>query len=164
MVDQKKPIDMSDFFHTILFAYQKTLKDILGSGEATLIHPILDKINLAVNKTDFNLIQGENLDEILENFLEELLKKGAVKWVGVKEVGDEKYLFHVEGCKFANYTHEYLNTTDTTCPFALVVMTILQSVTGKKVLPADSEYTATGTKTLIEFLTPTKKEIALAPV
>jgi SHS2 domain-containing protein len=161
MVEQKAPIDISTFFHTILFAYQKTLKDILGSGEAALLHPILDRINLVENKKNLNFIQGKDLDEILENFLEELLKEGTVAWVGVEEVENEKFLFQVEGCKFASHTHDFLNTKDTTCLFALVVMAILQSVTGKKVRPTDSEFTATGTKTLIEFLSPSKKEMTL---
>jgi len=37
-------------------------------------------------------------------------------------------------------------------------MAFLQESTGKKVRPTDSEYTKTGTKTIIKFLAPTKKE------
>lgn len=152
LTEQEQAVDIPTFFHTILFAYSKTLKEILGSGEAALIHPILEKIILVQNKKNLNLIQGENIDEVLANFLEELLKKGTMGWVGIEEAGDEKFLFKVEGCKFAKYTHEFLDTKDTTCPFALVVMAILQSQLGKKVRPTDSEFSATGTKTLIEFL------------
>ena len=152
LTEEEQAIDVSAFFHTILFAYAKTLKDILGSGEAALIHPILDRIMLVQNKKHLNMFQGESVDEVLANFLEELLKNGTMGWVGVEAVGDEKFLFKVEGCKFAKYTHEFLDTKDATCPFALVVMAILQSQTGKKVRPTDSEFTPTGTKTLIEFL------------
>lgn len=152
MTEEDQSIDIPTFFHTILFAYSKTLKEILGSGEAALIHPILDKIVLVQNKKNLNLIQGENTEEVLANFLEELLKKGTMGWVGIEDVGKEKFLFKVEGCKFAKYTHDFLDTKDTTCPFALVVMAILQSQMGKKVRPTDSEFTPTGTTTLIEFL------------
>ncbi len=163
MVNQK-PIDMSSFFHTILFAYQKSVKDILGSGEAALIQPILDKIILVTNKQNLSLVKEEKFDKNLENFLEELLKKGAVKWVEFEEVEDGKYLFHVKGCRFSRHVHELLNTKDTTCPLALAVMAFLQSSTGKKVRPTDSEYTKTGTKTLIEFLAPTKKKLTTTPL
>ena len=32
-------LDIPTFFHTILFAYQKKLKDILGPGGAIFVHP-----------------------------------------------------------------------------------------------------------------------------
>jgi hypothetical protein len=154
MVNQNL-IDMSGFFHTILFAYQKSVKDILGTGEASLIHPILDKIIL-VNSKQSNMT--------MDIFLEELMKRGAVKWVEFEEAEDGKYLFEVKGCRFSKHIHEFLNTKDTTCPLALAVMAFLQSSTGKKVRPTDSEYTKTGTKTIIEFLAPTKKELTTAPL
>lgn len=155
----QKSIDMEGFFHTVLFAYQKSVKDILGSGEATLIHPILDKIILVTNKYNFSSAKEENFDNIVENFLEDLLKKGVVKGVDFEEIEEEKYLLHIKGCRFSKHIHEFLNTKDTTCPLALAVMTFLQASTGKKVLPTDSEYTKTGTKTIIEFLEPPKKEL-----
>jgi hypothetical protein len=158
MVDQKTD-NMCSFFHTVLFAYQKSLKEILGSGEATFIHPILKKIILVIKKQNRDLLEEENIDKFLENFLEELLKKGTVKWIDFEEVEDGKYLFHVEGCQFAKHIHDFLNTKDTTCPLALAVMAFLQVSTGKKVLPTESEYTHTGTKTLIEFFEPTKTEL-----
>lgn len=159
----QQPADVCSFFHTILFAYQKTVKEILGSGEAVLIHPILDKIILVTNKQNLGLLKEENFDKILENFLEELLKNGAVKWVELEEVEDEKYMFHVKGCRFSKHIHEFLNTKDTTCPFALAVMAFLQLSTGRKIRPTDSEYSKTGTKTVIEFLAPTEKELVMTP-
>jgi hypothetical protein len=155
---------MCDFFHTILFAYQKSVKDVLGSGEASIMHPIFDKIIAVTDKHSFDLSKEENHEKILESFVENLLKQGAVKWVDLEEVEDEKYVFHVEGCRFSTHIHKFLDTQDTTCPFALAVMALLQAVTGKKVLPTESEYTKTGTKTLIEFLTPTKKELTITPL
>jgi hypothetical protein len=135
------------------------VKDILGSGEAALIHPILDKISLVNNKQNLSSVENENFDKIITSFLEELLKKGTVKWVELEEREDGKYLFHVEGCKYSKHIHGLLNTKDTTCPLALAVMAFLQSSTGKKVRPTESEYTKAGTKTIIEFLSPTKKEL-----
>jgi hypothetical protein len=149
---------MCKFFHTVLFAYQKSLKDILGSGEAAFVHPILEYINLVTEKENRSLIENEDASKILGNFLEDLLKKGAVKWVNMDETDDGAYVFTVEGCSFSHVIHEFLDTTDTTCPFGLAVMAYLQLSTGKKVRPTYSEYTKTGTKTVIEFL-PQKKKL-----
>jgi hypothetical protein len=151
------------FFHTVLFAYQKSVKDILGTGEASLIHPILDKINMATEEQRRMLDEGEDFDKVLENFLENLLKNGIVKWVNIDETEDGKYIFHVEGCSFSKDIHKFLNTKDTTCPFALAVMAFLQSSSGKKIRPTDSEYTKTGTKTVIEFL-PQKQKVKVPAV
>lgn len=161
MIKLEVPAGMCSFFHTVLFAYQKSVKDILGSGEACLIHPILDKINMVTEKQNYALIEDENVDKLLENFLENLLKNGAAKWVNIDETEDGKYVFHVEGCSFANNIHDFLDTKDTTCPFALAVMAFLQLSTGKKVCPNDSEYTKTGTKTLIEFLPQQRKKLTI---
>jgi hypothetical protein len=163
---QNRPVDMCSFFHTVLFAYQKSVKDILGTGEASLIHPILDNINMVVHKENPNLVDEESSGKILENLLENLLKNGAAKWVDIDEIEDGKYLFHVEDCRFSKHIHEFLNTKDTTCPFALAAMAFIQLATGKKVRPTESEYTKTGTKTIIEFLPQQqpKKKIALAHV
>ena len=144
--------DMCDFFHALLFSYQKSVKDILGPGEAAFLHPILEKIISVTNKQNLGFPEEENPDKVLEDFLEELLKKGTVKWVELKEQRDGNYLFRVEGCRFSKHIHGFANTEDTTCPLALAVMAFLQVSTGKKVRPADSKYTKTGTKTVIEFL------------
>ncbi len=154
---------MSSFFHTVLFAYQKSLKDILGTGEAAFVHPILDCINRVTEKEHRHLIENEKAGKILENFLEDLLKKGIVKWVNIDKTDDGAYVFNVEGCTLSKSTHEFLDTKDTTCPFALAVMAYLQLTTGKKVRPNKSEYTKTGTKTVIEFL-PHKRKAKVSAV
>ena len=144
-------VDMSNFFHTMLFAYQKSVKDILGTGEAVLIHPIFEKILCVSYKQNRDLIEADPA-KYLETFMENLLKKGIVKGVRVTEDGDEKYTFHVEGCTFSKDIHPFLKTKDTTCPIALMVMAFLQVAMGKKIIPADSEYSKAGTKTPIRFL------------
>ena len=149
---------MGELFHSVLFAYQKTVKDILGSGEAALLHPVLDKINLATYKHSPSLLEEEYIDKILENFLEDILKSGAVKWIDIEEIENGKFILHIKGCIYSKGIHEFLNTKDTTCPLALTIMAFIQAATGRKVRPTDSEYTSNGTNTLIEFLAPTKEE------
>lgn len=149
MVESESTIDMPTFFHTILFAYQKRLKDILGSGEAVFVHPILETINLIEKKKGLNLIQGKTLDEIYENFSKQLEKSKVVKKAWFEKLGLEKYMLNIEGCAFAEPAHDLLKPKDVACPFALMAMAIFQSVVGKKVKVTDSEFTSDGTKTLI---------------
>jgi hypothetical protein len=156
--------DMCDFFHALLFAYQKSMKEILGPGEAAFIHPILEKIVSIANPQNLGLVEEGNPDQLLEDFLEELLKEGTAKWVELKDLGDNKYLFRVEGCRFSKHIHGFADTEDTTCPLALAVMAYLQVSTGKKVRPTDSQYNKTGTKTVIEFLPKPKKKLAVPSV
>ena len=45
MSEQLNPTDVPALLHTILFAYQKKLKEVLGSGEAIFVHPVLETLN-----------------------------------------------------------------------------------------------------------------------
>jgi hypothetical protein len=38
-------LNVPAFFHAILFAYQKKLSEVLGSGEAIFVHPVLETIS-----------------------------------------------------------------------------------------------------------------------
>jgi len=149
MIELESAIDMPTFFHTILFAYQKRLEDILGSGEVIFVHPVLETISLIEKEKGLNLIQGETLDEIYENFSKQLVRSKVVKKAWFEKLGPERYVLHVEECAFAGFSHSLLKPKDVICPFALIAMSIFQSVVGRKVKVSDSEFTIDGTKTLI---------------
>lgn len=53
---------------------------------------------------------------------------------------------------FAEHAHGLLKPTDVACPYALIVMAIFQSVTGKKVKNTKSLFTPAGTETMIEAM------------
>ncbi len=145
-------MDIPTFFHSILFSYQKKLKEILGSGESIFVHPVLDTFNIIERERGLQLIDGESVEEVLNNFQDQLAKTGLVKKVEFKKLGPEKFLFSVDGCTFADPCHNLLNPKDVTCTYALLVMALFQSVTGKKVKPALSEFSPEGAKTIIESL------------
>lgn len=148
-------IDIPTFFHTILFAYQKKLKDILGSGEAIFVHPILDTITIIEREKGLNLIKGETLDEVFENFANELKKTKIVAEATFKQIDTNKYMFTIDGCIFAEHAHDLLKPKDVACPYALIAMAMFQSVTGKKVNPTESVFTEKGADTIIEELNET---------
>lgn len=151
-MDERK-LDSRLFFHTVLFAYQKKLKQILGSGEAVFIHPILNTIDILHQKEGLDLIEGKDLETVFTNFSKKLLETGAIHNVKFEKIHDEKYVFHIEGCDFAEHSHPLLEPKDAACPYALVAMSIFQSATGKKVKVADTQFTPNGGKTVIEAIT-----------
>ena len=143
-------LDNRLFFHTVLFAYQKKMKEILGEGEAVFIHPILDTINLLRQYEGLELIEGKHLEEVFSNFSKKLVKTGAIDSARFEPIHDEKFIFHIEGCTFAKHSHSLLNPKDAVCPFALVAMSIFESVTGKRVKVTDTQFNSEGGKTVIE--------------
>lgn len=152
MSKEKPALDIPTFFHSILFSYQKKLKEILGSGEAVFVHPVLDTFNTIERERELHLIDGESVDEVLNNFQDQLMKTGLVKKVKFEKIGPEKFLFSVDGCAFSDPCHKLLDPKDVTCTYALIAMALFQSVTGKKVKPAMSEFSSEGAKTIIESL------------
>jgi len=150
--EEKPGLDIPTFFHSILFSYQKKLKEILGSGEAVFVHPVLDTFNIIESEQGLHLIDGETVDDVLKNFQDQLTETGLVKKVKFEKIGSEKFLFSVDGCAFSNPCHKLLEPKDVTCTYALIAMALFQSVTGKKVKPAMSEFTSDGAKTIIEAL------------
>jgi len=92
------------------------------------------------------------LDEVFENFAGELKKTGVITDVAFKKLGAERYAFLVDGCAFAKYAHDLLKPRDVACPYALVAMSIFQSVTGKKVKSNESYFTPNGAETIIEAI------------
>jgi len=149
MAESTNPFNVPMFFHTILFAYQKKLRDLLGTGEAIFVHPILDTIHNVDKMSALHIIRGNNLDEIFENYSKDVMASQVVKKAFFEKLGDNKYVFHVEGCNFANPTHDLLKPRDVICPLALVAMSIFQVTAGKKVQITESEFTSDGCKTSI---------------
>jgi hypothetical protein len=136
-------------FHVILFAYQKKLNEVLGSGEAIFVHPVLATISKIDKKNGLSVIRGGSLAEVFENFAKDLEASKVVEKAWFEKNGPESYTFHIEGCSFAEHTHNLLKPKDVVCPLALVAMSIFQSVTGKKVQLTESEFTSDGCKTPI---------------
>ena len=103
------PEEVGTLFHGILFAYQKSMRDILGTGAAVFVHPILDVIK-KINKTaNVNSIKGDNLDEVFENLSKVMPTTGLVRGFQFEKIAPEKYVLHVGGCVWAPHIHAMLN-------------------------------------------------------
>ncbi len=146
------PEEIGTLFHGILFAYQKSMRDILGTGSAVFVHPILDIIKKISKNTGINIIKGRNLDEVFENLSKVMPTTGMVKQFRFEKTAPKKYILHVDGCVWAPHIHSELNPVDVICPYALLAMSIFQEVSKSKVSLVGSEYYKNGTKTKIEPL------------
>jgi hypothetical protein len=143
---------ISALFHTILFAYQKSLRDILGSGQAIFVHPVIETLRKINEERQVNLIEGKNIEEAFENLSKLLVQSGTVKVARFEKLGTNKYKYYIDGCILARPVHKLLNPEDVTCPPAILAMSIFEEVTGRKVKFAESKYSVEGTETIIEPL------------
>ncbi len=119
------PMDIGSLWHGILFAYQKSVKEVLGSGAAIFVHPVLDVIQRIEKKTGVNLIRGSDIDEVFENLSEIMPTSGVVRGFRFEKLGPNRYILHVEGCFYAPHIHEELKPTDVVCPYALIARALL---------------------------------------
>ena len=151
---QKKldPMDIGCLLHGILFVYQKSVKEILGTGATIFVHPVLDIIQTINEKAGINMIKGGDIDEVFANLSEIMPTSGMVNGFRFEKLGPKKYILHVEGCVWAPHIHEELKPSDVVCPYGLIAMSIFQETAKAKVRVADSEYTKDGTNTIIEAL------------
>jgi hypothetical protein len=145
-------LDVGTLFHNLLFAYEKAVKKILGSGEAVFVHPTLEILKRIDEKRGSRLMKGKSLEEAWANLSNFFLRGNIVKEFSFKKIGTEKYVLRVDGCVLARHIHEELNPKDVACPYALIAMSIFQKFTGKKVKVTESVYFKEGTETTIEPL------------
>jgi hypothetical protein len=142
--------DVMALMHTLLFAYQRKLKDILGTGATIFTHPVIETIRVVNEEKGLNLIEGDTLDQIFENFSQKLMNAKVAKKVEFEKLSPKKYVLHIDECMYAEHIHHLLKPKDVTCPWALLAMSIFESVVGKEVKNAESEFTELGSKTKIE--------------
>lgn len=152
MEEKLDPLDIATLLHGILFAYQKAVKGILGTGSAIFVHPVLGIIKRVNKRTGVNLIKGRDIDEVFENLSKVMPTTGLIREFRFERLSSERYVLHVDGCVWAPHIHSELKPRDVTCPYALIAMSIFEEVLKSKVKIADSEYYENGTKTRIESL------------
>jgi len=153
MRKMKEGLDQSDIgtlLHGILFAYQKTVKDTLGTGAAIFVHPVLNIVKGISKRTGVNLINGSNIDEVFENLSKVMSTTNLVAGFRFEKLCPNTYMLCIEGCVWAPHIHNELKPKDVTCPYALIAMSIFEEALKCKVKVADSEYLEDGCRTRIE--------------
>ncbi len=140
------------FMHEILFAYQKSMREILGSGSAVFLHPTLDIINRINKEARKNLTEGNDLQEIFGILSKAFLNSGIVEEFRFEKIAPKKYVLHVNGCIWAPHIHKRLKPKELICPFALIAMALFQDIQKCKVKTVDSEYLENGSRTEISSI------------
>ena len=140
------------FMHEILFAYQKSMREILGSGSAVFLHPTLDTLNKINKQARKSLTEGKNIDQIFGILAKTFSNTGIVKELRFEKIAPKKYVLYVNGCVWAPHIHNNLKPKELICPFALIAMAVFGDVTKSKVKTVDSEYLENGSRTEIGSL------------
>jgi hypothetical protein len=150
--DASSVSDLAAVFHSVLFAYQKVLRDAAGEIPAqtitSLTVPVVKEI---LERTSPGLLNTEKVDDALRKLSEWVNNTGTVQRFRI-ERSDDRYISIVEGCSFAQSVHSMLKPTDVTCPWAIVTMAVLQSVGKRKVKVNPSEFSSSGSRTTIELI------------
>jgi hypothetical protein len=60
------------------------LVEVLGSGEAIFVHPVLDTISKIDKEKGLSTIRGESIDDVFSNFAKDLLASLLFKMRGLK--------------------------------------------------------------------------------
>lgn len=151
MSKEKSP-DVVTLFHSMLVAYQTALRDILGTGKAVFVCPVLENFAKINETTGVHLLKGQSLHEALRNLSRTIKASGLVRDFRLEKLSAQEYTVNVDGCIWAPEAHKKLNTKDLACPLALMAMSIVQAHSGNKVKVIDSEYFERGTKTKIKTI------------
>ena len=77
-------------FHSLLFSYQKVIRNILGSGSAVFVHPLLDAIRKTSSLMGFDLIKGETIDEAFESYSKILRDSGPSRRCSIRKAWPRK--------------------------------------------------------------------------
>ncbi|HJW97615.1 MAG TPA: hypothetical protein VJ529_00685 [Candidatus Bathyarchaeia archaeon] len=145
-------LDVATLLHNLLFAYQKSVNTVLGSGSEIFTHPTLRTLLSIEDRTKLKLVNSRTLEEAMANFSRFLANARLVKECDFKKVG-EGYSFKVDGCIWARHIHNELKPADVACPYALIAMALYHKFVGQVPRTAASTYFPEGTETPIEPLT-----------
>lgn len=141
--------DPATIFHRVLFGYQKVMRDAMGHDPAqTLAHLSMPIISDLTEQISPELLTAKAPDEALDGIADLL---NASQNITVKiEKRNPSHVLHCEGCAYAPHVHTLLMPQDVTCPWAIFAMALFQGITKCRVKMNPSEFTSSGSKTVIQ--------------
>lgn len=97
------------------------------------------------------LEKSKTFEEAVFSFSDFPARSKIVKKCSLENVGDDKYVFRVEGCIWSRKVHtRQVSLKDATCPYAPTVIALFKKFKGLAVNETESEYFSNGTETIIE--------------
>lgn len=149
-MSEDKKSDALALLHSMLTAYQIALKEILGSGQAVFVQPVLTNFVKINEISGAKFAQTKDIDETFQNLSDIFKSARLLQRFHLEKLSEQKYMLHVDGCIWASQLHKKLVSQGFPCIYALMAMSIFQTKTGGKVKIVTSEFLEDGSKTLIE--------------
>ena len=144
------PSDPATIFHRVLFGYQKAMRDAIGHDPAQILaHLSMPIISDLTNHISPELLTAKLPDEALHG-IADLLNASQNITVRI-EKRNPSHVLHCEGCAYAAHVHSLLIPQDVTCPWAIFAMALFQGITKLRVKMNPSEFTSSGSKTVIQI-------------
>lgn len=145
-------LDVAALFHSILSAYRRTLRDLVGDAvTSTIAYRTIPIIESIIEKSSPELTNTDNTDDALKKFADLLVVSKLVSEDHLEKDG-EKCVLDIGRCVFAEHVHSMLSPKDVTCPWAIIAMSMVQKISKQIVMLSLSEFSPLGTMTPIEFL------------
>lgn len=144
--------DMAALLHSGFFAFERAHGELIGSGsKAILRYVVRDLPGILEARGDSLIDENRSLDENLEAVVDYFSNPEHFKDVSIERDGD-RFEFRIGECQLARTgVHEVLSEKNT-CPFAIIIASILYQLTGENVSIHDSEYTEYGNCTVLELV------------
>ena len=144
-------LEVGTLYHNLLFSYQRGLRFHLGERSNMYIHPAISHLLEMDEEGGLKLKSSKTFEEAVASFTDFLARSKTVRQCSLENVGEDKYVFRVEGCIWSGKVHNrHVSLNDVTCPYALVTMALYKKFKGLAVNEAESEYFSNGTETIIE--------------
>jgi len=147
-----KKLDALTLIHSMLASYQLALKEMLGSGQAVFVSPVLTNFAKINEILGVNFAQAKDIDEAFQNLSDIFKSARLLQRFHFERLDERKYVLHVDGCIWASQMHNKLVSQGVPCPLALIAMSVFQAKAGSKVRFVTSEFLEDGSKTFIEVI------------
>jgi len=135
--------------HVTIFAYQKSYENIVGSGSrAILTHaiPYLAEMLKHLGLPELSL--SKSLDENISTYISLVKQSGYICDAKLRNDGKNSHIFEVKECQFASCGHKIFKDRHI-CPFAILAASVIYYHTGAPISIDNSEFSDTGSNTLI---------------
>jgi hypothetical protein len=147
----KNLLEVATIYHNLLFSYQRALKKHSGEMANMYIHPAINHMLDMDEEGGLKLDKSHTFEEAVSAFTDFLARSKVVKQCSLENIGEDKYVFRVEGCIWSGKVHnQKVGHTDVTCPYALITMALYKKFKGQIANETESDYVSNGTETVIE--------------
>ena len=148
---EKNLLEIGTLYHSLLFSYQRGLRKYMGSQSNAYIHPAISNLLEMDEEGGLKLGNSKTFEEALTAFTDFLVRTKMVKECTLHKIGEDNYVFKVEGCIWSGKVHtRQVSLKDVTCPYALVAMALYKKYKGFVPSENESEYFYNGTETVLE--------------